>query len=163
MNIPTVKTQHQSDHPKYRDFSIKRMNKLCRAGYRSFPVVYWKLPGHMCCFTCRTSSTYVAWKQHLQFNHSCALDWVLWQGSYTTRQLRNGGRSMWWPSTILWDAVWGSMPAESRIRHMISGKQRIILCWCYCNSQHVGKNGTFSKFRRLPRKPCDNFFHRLLL
>ena len=28
MNIPTVKTQHQSDHPKYRDFSIKRMNKL---------------------------------------------------------------------------------------------------------------------------------------
>ena len=28
MNIPTVKTQHQSDHPKYRDFSVKRMNKL---------------------------------------------------------------------------------------------------------------------------------------
>ena len=28
MNIPTVKTQHQSDNNKYRDFSIKRMNKL---------------------------------------------------------------------------------------------------------------------------------------
>ena len=28
MNTPTVKTQNQSSHPKYRDFSIKRMNKL---------------------------------------------------------------------------------------------------------------------------------------
>ena len=28
MNTPTVKSQHQSTHPKYRDFSIKRMNKL---------------------------------------------------------------------------------------------------------------------------------------
>ena len=28
MNTPTVKTQHQSSHHKYRDFSIKRMNKL---------------------------------------------------------------------------------------------------------------------------------------
>ena len=28
MNTPTVKTQRQSSHPKYRDFSIKRMNKL---------------------------------------------------------------------------------------------------------------------------------------
>ena len=28
MNVPTVKTGRQSDDPKYRDFSIKRMNKL---------------------------------------------------------------------------------------------------------------------------------------
>ena len=28
MNTPTVKSQHQSTHPKYRDFSVKRMNKL---------------------------------------------------------------------------------------------------------------------------------------
>ena len=28
MNTPTVKTNRQSDDPKYRDFSIKRMNKL---------------------------------------------------------------------------------------------------------------------------------------
>ena len=28
MNTPTVKTQRQSSHPKYRDFSVKRMNKL---------------------------------------------------------------------------------------------------------------------------------------
>ena len=28
MNTPTVKTQNQSTHPKYRDFSVKRMNKL---------------------------------------------------------------------------------------------------------------------------------------
>ena len=27
MNTPTVKTQNQSTHPKYRDFSVKRMNK----------------------------------------------------------------------------------------------------------------------------------------
>ena len=28
MNIPTVKSEHQSNDPKYRDFSVKRMNKL---------------------------------------------------------------------------------------------------------------------------------------
>ena len=28
MNLPTVKSKRQSDDPKYRDFSIKRMNKL---------------------------------------------------------------------------------------------------------------------------------------
>ena len=28
MNTPTTKTQHQSDHPKYRDFSLHRMKKL---------------------------------------------------------------------------------------------------------------------------------------
>ena len=28
MNIPTVKTNRQSDDPKYRDFTVKRMNKL---------------------------------------------------------------------------------------------------------------------------------------
>ena len=28
MNIPTVKSEHQSTHEKYRDFSVKRMNKL---------------------------------------------------------------------------------------------------------------------------------------
>ena len=28
MNVPTVKSKHQSTHEKYRDFSVKRMNKL---------------------------------------------------------------------------------------------------------------------------------------
>ena len=28
MNIPTVKSEHQSTHEKYRDFTVKRMNKL---------------------------------------------------------------------------------------------------------------------------------------